>query len=182
MQRELQEIRTLLHATPASAAAPTEPETSPSPSPTSRASAREGESWFSSTSPTIIDRSARATSGDDGPARERVHQDGKLRYVVRDFPLEAIHPQAFRAAEATHCGRDQGSTGRCTTSSSPTNASLAVGDLPATRKRSGSTCGVPGSSTANKARLRVRADLPRPARRDLRSRPSSSGRSTDIRR
>jgi protein-disulfide isomerase len=33
---------------------------------------------------------------------------GKIRYVVRDFPLEAIHPLAFKAAEAAHCAGDQG--------------------------------------------------------------------------
>jgi protein-disulfide isomerase len=34
-------------------------------------------------------------------------QTGKLRYIVRDFPL-ANHPQAFKAAEASHCAADQG--------------------------------------------------------------------------
>ena len=31
-----------------------------------------------------------------------------MRYVVRDLPLEALHKDAFKAAEATHCARDQG--------------------------------------------------------------------------
>lgn len=33
---------------------------------------------------------------------------GKIRYFYRDFPLESIHPEAFKAAEATHCAGDQG--------------------------------------------------------------------------
>jgi protein-disulfide isomerase len=32
---------------------------------------------------------------------------GKVRYIVKDFPLEAIHPNALRAAEATHCAAEQ---------------------------------------------------------------------------
>jgi protein-disulfide isomerase len=33
---------------------------------------------------------------------------GKVRYVVREFPLEPIHPVAFKAAEAASCSGEQG--------------------------------------------------------------------------
>ncbi len=33
---------------------------------------------------------------------------GKVRYVFRNFPIEAIHPQAFRAHEAAGCAAEQG--------------------------------------------------------------------------
>ncbi len=33
---------------------------------------------------------------------------GKVRYVLREFPLESIHPQAVKAAEAANCSGEQG--------------------------------------------------------------------------
>jgi protein-disulfide isomerase len=30
------------------------------------------------------------------------------RYVLRDYPLDQIHPQARKVAEAAHCAGDQG--------------------------------------------------------------------------
>jgi protein-disulfide isomerase len=33
---------------------------------------------------------------------------GKLKFIVRDFPLEEAHPRALQAAEAAHCANEQG--------------------------------------------------------------------------
>jgi protein-disulfide isomerase len=50
-------------------------------------------------------RHARAT----WPQIEKQYvKSGKIQYLVRDLPLESIHPHAFRAAEAAHCAGAQG--------------------------------------------------------------------------
>jgi protein-disulfide isomerase len=33
---------------------------------------------------------------------------GKVKYVVMDFPIESIHKEAFKAAEAANCSGEQG--------------------------------------------------------------------------
>src|SRR5215213_6696082 len=33
---------------------------------------------------------------------------GKVKYIFRDLPLEAIHPHAFKAAQAARCAGEQG--------------------------------------------------------------------------
>ena len=35
-------------------------------------------------------------------------QSGKVKYVLRDFPIESIHPLAFKAHEVAHCAGEQG--------------------------------------------------------------------------
>jgi len=40
--------------------------------------------------------------------QEAYIKTGKLKYVVRDFPLESIHPAAAKAAEAAHCASEGG--------------------------------------------------------------------------
>jgi protein-disulfide isomerase len=43
------------------------------------------------------------------PAIKKEYVDtGKLRYVFRDFPIDKIHPEARKAAEAAHCAGEQG--------------------------------------------------------------------------
>lgn len=40
--------------------------------------------------------------------RKKYIDTGKVRFIVRDFPLVDMHPDAMLAAEAAHCAGDQG--------------------------------------------------------------------------
>jgi protein-disulfide isomerase len=65
------------------------------------------------------------------PQLQRDYIDtGKLRYVSRDFPLESIHPQAFKAAEAGHCAGEQKAFWPMYTRLFAHQRALGPGDLP----------------------------------------------------
>lgn len=48
-------------------------------------------------------------SHDTFPQIERDYiQTGRVKYVFQDYPIEAAHPQAFKAHEAVHCAAEHG--------------------------------------------------------------------------
>lgn len=109
IQKELQELKTLLQGARLTAPRPAEPqnvllslEGAPSVgNPNAKVTLVEFSDYqcpfcgrhFSQTLPQLMTEYVKA---------------GKVRYVFRDFPLESIHPQAFKAAEAARCAGDQG--------------------------------------------------------------------------
>src|SRR6266581_7174711 len=56
---------------------------------------------------------------------------GKVRYFLRDLPIEAIHPQAFKAAEAARCAGEQGKYWEMHDRLFKNQQLLAVNELPA---------------------------------------------------
>lgn len=53
-----------------------------------------------------------------------------MKYVVRDYPLESIHPQAFKAAEAVRCAGDQNKYWEMHTRLFTNQRELGPADLP----------------------------------------------------
>lgn len=56
-------------------------------------------------------------------------ETGKVKYVIRDLPLETIHKDAFKAAEATHCAADQGQFWKMHDRLFVNNRALSIDDL-----------------------------------------------------
>src|SRR6267142_1432624 len=54
---------------------------------------------------------------------------GKLLYVMRNLPLESIHPDAFRAASAAECAGDQGKYWQMHEKLFGNQQALSAGDL-----------------------------------------------------
>jgi protein-disulfide isomerase len=57
-------------------------------------------------------------------------ETGKVRYVFRNFPIESIHPQAFKAAEAAECAGEQGKYWEMHDRLFGNQSALAPADLP----------------------------------------------------
>ena len=54
---------------------------------------------------------------------------GKVKYVVRDFPLASMHNNAFKAAEAAHCAGEQGKYWEMHARLFANQRALGLGDL-----------------------------------------------------
>jgi protein-disulfide isomerase len=109
IQKDLQEIKKLLAARPAAPAAGPDAalnalvETAGDPSKGNK-NAKVTVVEFSEYQCPFCGRHVRDTV----PQIDKDYiQTGKIRYVFRDLPLESIHKNAFKAAEAAQCAGDQ---------------------------------------------------------------------------
>jgi protein-disulfide isomerase len=109
IQKDLQEIKKLLAARPAAAAAPEQA--------LNAVISVDGEPFkgdknakvtlveFSEFQCPFCGRHVRDTF----PQLDKEYiQTGKVKYIFRDLPLESIHKNAFKASEAAHCAGEQG--------------------------------------------------------------------------
>jgi protein-disulfide isomerase len=117
MQKQLEEIRALLKERPIAAAPP--PAAPPGPvAGTMVATASAPAKGAANAKVTIVEFSdyqcpfcARFHNTTSAQIQKEYVETGKARHVFRNMPLEAIHPQAFKAHEAALCAGDQGKYG-----------------------------------------------------------------------
>lgn len=107
MQKELQEIKELLKNSPRAANAP-------APLPTSLDASGILVKGDAKAPVTIVEYTdmqcpfcSRHAQNTFSQIDNEYIKTGKVRYVVKDFPLESLHPNAFLAAEANHCAAEQ---------------------------------------------------------------------------
>jgi protein-disulfide isomerase len=109
IQKDLQEIKKLLAARPQQAAGPADPvnvvlDVTGAPFKGDK-NAKYTVIEFSEYQCPFCGRHVRDTY----PQLDKEYiQPGKVKYVFLDFPLESIHKNAFKAAEAGNCAADQG--------------------------------------------------------------------------
>lgn len=116
IQKQLEEIRTLLKERPAAAAAAPMPAPPSGPQPGSVVSTASAPAKGAANAKvTIVEFSdyqcpfcARFHNNTLPQIQKEYIDTGKVRHVFRNMPLEAIHPQAFKAHEAALCAGDQG--------------------------------------------------------------------------
>jgi protein-disulfide isomerase len=112
MQKQLQEIRTLLQARPAAPAQAAAPQP---PLPAELIIQGAPIKGSANAPVTIVEFSdfqcpfcARHFNQTMALLDKEYISTGKVKYVFRHFPLERIHPQAFKASEAAECAAAQG--------------------------------------------------------------------------
>jgi len=85
---------------------------------------------------------------------------GKVKYVSRNFPLESIHPFAFKAAEAAQCAADQGKYWEMHDKLFTNQTALAADDLMNYSKAIGAdTAKFKECLDGGKATAKVRSDM-----------------------
>ena len=113
MQRDLQEIKNLLQQparqAPAAAGAPAQPQNIVI---TTDGNAYKGNKDAKFALVEFTDYQCPFCSRHVKDTFPEIDKDyiktGKIKYIVREMPLESIHPLAFKAAEAAQCAGEQG--------------------------------------------------------------------------
>ena len=111
LQRELQAMRDQLQGRPAQAQAPSAPAPETQTTVSIDGGAIKGDKNAKLTLVEFTDFQCPFCARHLKDTMPQIENDyiktGKVRYVMRDFPLESIHPQAFKGHEAANCAAEQ---------------------------------------------------------------------------